>query len=246
MVDESGNPVAGATVTLSRSDGPLGPFTVVPNGDPTMSPMNRTNPDTTAADGHFGWDVIGGYYQIRVEKAGCTDPNNPSVDYVDSPVLQIPPSMAGLKLILNCGSASSWPTNLVGRSRPPAYSSQGFYFGVTHDFIWTLEATQPHRFPGHIYAGTIHLNNGLGYFYNVTSILLEPNQHDAFKLTGRTITFSFEDFGDIDGIQFYTSAATASITFTLDIDGVPATSSQIFLGETKARPGTGSPLTFAR
>jgi hypothetical protein len=38
----------------------------------------------------------------------------------------------------------------------------------------------------------------------------------------------------------------AKITFTLNIGGQPATTSQLFLGHTAAHPATGSPLTFKR
>ncbi|MBV8787216.1 MAG: carboxypeptidase regulatory-like domain-containing protein, partial [Mycobacterium sp.] len=54
VVDTNGNPIAGATVTLLRSDNPTGPFSPVPNGSALMSPANRRNPDLTHADGSFG------------------------------------------------------------------------------------------------------------------------------------------------------------------------------------------------
>ena len=67
--DTAGNLLTGAAVTLYRSDQPGGPFTQVPNGDAIMSPGNRTNPDLTDGGGHFGWDVIAGYYKVRAQKA---------------------------------------------------------------------------------------------------------------------------------------------------------------------------------
>ena len=39
-------------------------------GDAIMSPGNRTNPDTTDAGGHYGWDVITGFYRMYVSAAG--------------------------------------------------------------------------------------------------------------------------------------------------------------------------------
>ncbi|MDX6400038.1 MAG: large repetitive protein, partial [Gaiellaceae bacterium] len=68
--DLQGHPVAGATVTLFRADDATGPYTAVPNESAIMSPSNRTNPDATDANGHFGWDVIAGFYKVRAEKAG--------------------------------------------------------------------------------------------------------------------------------------------------------------------------------
>ncbi len=102
VVDTGGNPVAGATVTLYRSDAATGPFTAVPNGSSVMSPANRVNPDTTTATGRFGWDVLVGYYTIRASKTGCSAPGNPSQAYVESPPEQIPPAVDNLVLTLQC------------------------------------------------------------------------------------------------------------------------------------------------
>ena len=73
VVDQFGDPIEGATVTLLRSDGDeTGPFSVVPDGSFIMSPANRTNPDLTDAFGHFGWDVIAGFYKVTAEAEDCT------------------------------------------------------------------------------------------------------------------------------------------------------------------------------
>ncbi len=96
-----GSPIAGATVTLFRSDNPGGPFVQVPNGSAIMSPGNQTNPDLTNATGHFGWDVLAGYYKVRAEKAGCTAPGGGA--FVESAVLPIPPPVTDLDLRLDCG-----------------------------------------------------------------------------------------------------------------------------------------------
>ena len=59
----AGAPVKGAKVTLLHraSGSKLG---TVPNGSGIMSPANRRNPDRTDAIGHFGWDVLAGFYQV--------------------------------------------------------------------------------------------------------------------------------------------------------------------------------------
>jgi hypothetical protein len=105
-----GGVVPGATVTLFRSDASSGPFTQVPNGSGLMSPANRANPDTTDATGNFAWDVIAGYYKVRAEKAGCVSPFYFSQAYVETVVLQIPPPVTDLVLVLNC---SGVPMKLV-------------------------------------------------------------------------------------------------------------------------------------
>jgi probable HAF family extracellular repeat protein len=92
-----GAPIAGASVTLLRADSASGPFTPVPDGSALMSPANRANPDATDAAGHFGWDVVAGFYKVRAEKAGCLAP-------VESAVLQIPPPVTNLDLRLDCES----------------------------------------------------------------------------------------------------------------------------------------------
>lgn len=103
--DTNGNPVENATVTLFRSDSEIGPFTQVPDGDAIMSPTNRTNPDSTDAQGLFGWDVIAGFYKVRAEKQGCTAPApNQAESFVETPVLTIPPPVTDLELVLDCGA----------------------------------------------------------------------------------------------------------------------------------------------
>ncbi len=101
--DLKGRPIAGATVRLYRSDLPAGPFTFVPNGSLIMSPKNRKNEDRTDASGHFGWDVIPGYYTVQAEKAGCKVPNAPAGrTYAETRVLTIPPPVLDLDIRLDC------------------------------------------------------------------------------------------------------------------------------------------------
>lgn len=138
---------------------------------------------------------------------------------------------------------SGWPASLTGPSKPAGFSAQGFYLGVVGN-NWTLEVSQPVRFPGHLYTATIQSNNGVGFFTNVLGIQLEGD--DSVKVVGRTIVFSSHDFGDIDGIRFVTSPTVMSLTFTLSIDGKPATAAQIRLGAAKRPSATPSPVTFTR
>jgi hypothetical protein len=91
-----------ATVILFRSDFPDGPFTQVPDGSDIMSPSNRQNPDLTDAIGHFGWDVIAGYYKVRAQKAGCHAPGDPNQAFVETVVYEIPPPVTDVDLRLQC------------------------------------------------------------------------------------------------------------------------------------------------
>jgi hypothetical protein len=62
----SGNAVSGAAVRLYRKSG--GSYSNVLSGDPGIAP--HVNPETTGADGKWGWDVSAGTYRVVVLKAG--------------------------------------------------------------------------------------------------------------------------------------------------------------------------------
>ena len=103
----NGDAIQGATVTLYRSDSASGPFEVVPNGSDVMSIANQVNPGSTDVNGHFGWDVVAGFYKVRAEKSGCFDPANSSQAFVESDVLTIPPPVTDLDLRLDCSGAAT-------------------------------------------------------------------------------------------------------------------------------------------
>ncbi len=120
----SGAPITGAIVTLLHADSPLDPFLPVPDGSALMSPSNRQNPDTTDAEGHFGWDVLPGWYRVRAERDGCA---------TESPLLRIPPPVIDLDLRLDCPSpvlcyktvASRGAPKFVPRTGVPAVDALG-------------------------------------------------------------------------------------------------------------------------
>ena len=118
-----GEAIQGATVTLLRSDAKTGPFTTVPDGDAIMSPANRKNSDLTDAVGHFGWDVIPGFYKVRASKSGCTAPDG--ADAVESRIMEIPPPVTDLDLRLRCpkpagpGGGSGGGSPQPGSGGPP-------------------------------------------------------------------------------------------------------------------------------
>jgi Ca2+-binding RTX toxin-like protein len=114
VTDTAGHTIAGATVTLYRSDASAGPFTEVTDGSAVMSPANRHNPDTSDSDGHFGWDVIAGFYKVRVAKSGCHAAGDPTTAYAESDVLTIPPAVTDLALTLDCGETPPPPDPCTG------------------------------------------------------------------------------------------------------------------------------------
>jgi hypothetical protein len=103
VVDTNGQAVSDATVTLYRADAVSGPFDLVVSGSGVMSPGNRLNPMQTDTAGHFGWDVIAGYYEVQAAKSGCVAANNHAQAYAQTEVLTIPPPVTGLRLVLYCG-----------------------------------------------------------------------------------------------------------------------------------------------
>jgi hypothetical protein len=112
-------PLAGATVTLSSSFAKTGPFQAVENGSTIMSPANRVNPSTTDAEGHFGWDVLAGYYKVAASDgaAGC--------DTQESGVLTIPPPVEDLSLTLECAKEPTLDTAAVELSSSAPTSDYG-------------------------------------------------------------------------------------------------------------------------
>jgi hypothetical protein len=118
-----GDPIAGATVTLFRSDSSSGPFEQVPNGSGIMSPSNRTNPDTTGDDGVFRWDVIAGFYIVHAEKDGCVSPSDPSRAYVETEVMTIPPPVTDLDMRLDCGGGPGPTTTPPGPQPTPTQTT---------------------------------------------------------------------------------------------------------------------------
>ena len=104
VLDTAGNPVAGATATILRADTADGPFAPVGTASPGISPP--VNPEATASDGGFHWDVSSGYYEVEATAPGCTDPGDPSKDSVTIGPYPVPPPQVGLTVTLACGSSA--------------------------------------------------------------------------------------------------------------------------------------------
>jgi len=111
VLDTLGNPVSGATVTIQRSDNSTGPFAAVDVTKPGIEPA--TNPETTAADGTFHWDVDAGYYEVQATKPGCTVPGDPDQDVATIGPYPVPPPQVGLTITLACPDDATAPTPIV-------------------------------------------------------------------------------------------------------------------------------------
>ena len=106
IVDMYGTPVVGATVTLLRSTEEAGPYEAVANGDTgVMSPSNTTNPDSSDGAGHFGWDVVPGWY--KVEATAVIDGASRTVA---TDALSVPPERLDLVLALPAADAIPAPS----------------------------------------------------------------------------------------------------------------------------------------
>lgn len=121
-----GAAIAGATVTLFRSDSASGPFVQVEDGSGIMSPANRNNPDSTDASGHFGWDVIAGFYIVRAEAADCVSPTDPAQAFVETDVLTIPPPVTDLDLRLACVTSGDTTPPTTTATPSPAPNAAGW------------------------------------------------------------------------------------------------------------------------
>lgn len=139
------------------------------------------------------------------------------------------------------GVAGAWTSSVQGFTAPAAGSAKGFTLGVTNGNTWTLDVTQPAKSKT-VYTGTITLDKGA--FARVGGVKLEPG--DTFGVNGNTLSFSFTDAGDIDGLTFTTPFAASTLTLDLKVAGAPATSSQIVTGQNHTPSPTGSPLTYRR
>jgi hypothetical protein len=132
--DHGDAPVPGATVTLLSSDSLTGTFTPVVNGSAVMSPGNRSNPDTTGADGNFGWDTIPGFYRVQATMAGCGT--------TTTPAFQVPPAIENLQLVLHCASglAITSTPHLPGGTTGQRYSTTLSATGGSPPYTWRLAA----------------------------------------------------------------------------------------------------------
>jgi hypothetical protein len=131
-------------VTLYRSDSRNGPFTVAPDGSAIMSPMNRVNPDRSEVSGHFGWDVIAGFYKVKAEKSGCNAPGNGAQPFVETPVQDIPPPVTDLDIRLECPPPRPTTVRLRPKLTLPA---KGGKVKVRKSGAYTLKGSRPARAP---------------------------------------------------------------------------------------------------
>jgi hypothetical protein len=103
----------GATVTLEYFDPELASWVIMDNAayPERMEPVN--NPETTSADGAYGWDVADGRYRVRVSRAGFATATSAPVD--------VPPEVTDLNVGLT-------PTD----AEPPVITYTGAVGGTNY------------------------------------------------------------------------------------------------------------------
>ncbi len=115
VLDQDGQPVAGATVRLLRADSAAGPFTEIASDatarDAHLDPGTPNAPETTGSDGAYSWNVTQGYYRVEAFAAGYACPTPAPIGFacvvdgdgrsgIASAPLAIPPAVVGLTLHL--------------------------------------------------------------------------------------------------------------------------------------------------
>jgi len=115
VLDQEGQPVAGATVRLLRADSAAGPFTEIASDatarDAHLDPGTPNAPETTGSDGAYSWNVTQGYYRVEAFAAGYACPTPAPIGFacvvdgdgrsgIASAPLAIPPAVVGLTLHL--------------------------------------------------------------------------------------------------------------------------------------------------
>jgi hypothetical protein len=123
VVDQDGNPVTDATVTILRSDDAAGPFTAPPSGSPYIEPS--LNPEETTAAGQFAWEVLSGYYEVSATAPGCYAPGNSSQPSVTSSAFPVPPPQTGLVLTMDCPNDTQTAPTVASRSPPSGAAAGG-------------------------------------------------------------------------------------------------------------------------
>jgi hypothetical protein len=122
--------------------------------------------------------------------------------------------------------------------------TEGYYIGQSNG-EWQLFTAKPdftgtHHKGGDIFSGTITTD---GRFVNVASVRNE-SQDRVTETSPNLIRFRLHTHLSVDEISFF-SVCGSTVTFNLSINGVPATTTQIFLGNPASNPAT-SPFSETR
>ncbi|MBV9091115.1 MAG: hypothetical protein JO044_14655 [Mycobacteriaceae bacterium] len=131
-----------------------------------------------------------------------------------------------------------WGARVQGA--PPYYPGDRGGVYLWHDQGFHLRAT--HRVDDRVvYAGTVVSPTPM----HMTPVALEDNDRADLSPDGRTLWFSFVNYGHTDGVDFTTDCADYLTVGPLTADNVLLTTDRIYLGATEIHPEN-NPLTIHR
>lgn len=139
-------------------------------------------------------------------------------------------------------SLSSWPSQVTGFPLVHPSFPRGFYIGQENG-EFNVTTAKPDKGVGTgatTFTGTITTD---GRLLGVEARLNE-HQDKVVAVGDNEISFKWVTHLATDSMSFFAACGT-ELTFDLSVNGVPATTSQIFLGNPTTNPST-NPVTFSR
>lgn len=136
-----------------------------------------------------------------------------------------------------CDPDSQWPAYVEGAPTNFKAGSDGVFLWHNPAGGWGLRASHP-RLPGKadhvVFSGAI---GSAGVFGNVKGVDLEKNDSVKVSADGHVLTFRFNNWGAVDGVDF-TTTCTPGLKVGLKDDGQPFQTRFIHLGAKEVHPGS--------
>lgn len=136
-----------------------------------------------------------------------------------------------------CDADSRWPGYVQGAPSNFKAGSDGIFLWHNPTGGWGLRASHP-KLPGKsdhvVFSGVI---STAGAFGNVKRVDLEKNDAVKVSADGHVLTFSFNNYGGVDGIDF-TTTCTPGLKVGLKDDGRSFQVRYIHLGANNTHPGS--------
>jgi len=157
-----------------------------------------------------------------------------SAAFADTPAS--PANSSGASGNGTCNTDSEWPAYVQGQPANFKAGSDGVYMWHYPKGGWGLRVSHP-LLPGkanHVtFSGTI---STAGTFGNVKRVDLEKNDTVTVGSQGHTLTFDFNNYGGVDGVDFTTSC-TPGLKVEFKADGGRVQTRFIHLGANDTHPG---------
>ena len=136
-----------------------------------------------------------------------------------------------------CDSDSEWPGYVQGAPANFRAGSDGIFLWHDPTGGWGLRASHP-RLPGRsdhvVFSGVI---STAGMFGHVKGVDLEKNDTVKVSADGHVLSFSFNNWGGVDGVDF-TTTCTPGLKVGLKADGHSFQTRFIHLGAKGSHPGS--------